>query len=65
MCLEHSYCTIPNSHCKLAICHCDEGFIPTMQNTQCSGKTGLLRGVGEGLGQDRGCVLRTQLLYCT
>ena len=44
MCLEHNYCTIPNSHCKLAICHCDEGFIPTMQNTQCSGKTGLLTG---------------------
>ena len=63
MCLEHSYCTIPNSHCKLAICHCDEGFIPTMQNTQCSGKSGLLTGLGRGRGRIGDVCLEHS--YCT
>ncbi|XP_060593963.1 agrin-like isoform X4 [Ruditapes philippinarum] len=36
LCLEDSYCFIPNSHCYLALCQCNDGYIPTYENTQCS-----------------------------
>jgi hypothetical protein len=36
--LEDSYCFIPHSHCYLALCQCNDGYIPTYENTQCSSK---------------------------
>ncbi|XP_053379585.1 agrin-like isoform X3 [Mercenaria mercenaria] len=36
LCLEDSYCFIPHSHCYLALCQCDDGYIPTYGNTRCS-----------------------------
>ncbi|XP_052235644.1 agrin-like isoform X3 [Dreissena polymorpha] len=35
-CLEDSSCYIAHSHCHLDLCRCDEGFIPTYENTVCS-----------------------------
>ncbi|XP_052821289.1 agrin-like isoform X2 [Mya arenaria] len=35
-CLTGNTCYIPNSHCHLDICKCNQGFIPTYENTVCS-----------------------------
>ena len=33
-------CMATNSYCKVSICACVAGYIPSMDNSQCVGKSG-------------------------
>ncbi|KAL5014686.1 hypothetical protein ScPMuIL_008956, partial [Solemya velum] len=36
LCIDDTYCIAPHSRCRLGLCECLEGYIPTMGNTHCS-----------------------------